>query len=43
MILAAVWLVRGALVAFAGLVLLLQAIAALLALFLPAWVALGNP
>ena len=36
---AAIWLVGGALVAFAGLVVLLQAIAAALALVLPAWAA----
>ncbi len=38
-ILAAIWLVGGALLAFAGLVVILQGIAALLALALPTWVA----
>jgi len=36
-IIAAVWLLGGALLGFAGLVVLLQAIAALLALVLPVW------
>ena len=38
--LAAIWLIGGALVAFAGLVVLLEGGAAILALFLPAWAAL---
>lgn len=38
-ILAAIWLIGGALVAFAGLVVILQGVAALLALVLPTWVA----
>ncbi len=37
---AAIWTVGGALVAFAGLVVLLQALAALLAFVVPAWLAL---
>jgi uncharacterized membrane protein YqjE len=36
---AAIWLIGGALVAFAGLVVLLEAAAAALALVLPAWAA----
>ena len=39
-VMAAIWLVGGALVAFAGLVVILQGIAAILALFLPAWAAM---
>ncbi len=39
MILAALWLVGGALVAFAGLVVLLQAAALALAIVIPAWAA----
>lgn len=38
-IMAAIWLIGGALVAFAGLVVILQGVAALLALVLPTWVA----
>lgn len=38
-IMAAIWLLGGALVAFAGLVVVLQGIAAALALVLPTWVA----
>ena len=38
-ILAAIWLVGGALVAFAGLVVILQGVAAALALVLPTWAA----
>jgi hypothetical protein len=38
-IMAAVWLVGGALVAFAGLVVILQGVAAALALVVPVWVA----
>jgi len=38
-ILAAIWLVGGALLAFAGLVVLLQGVAAALALVLPTWAA----
>ena len=38
-IMAAIWLVGGALVAFAGLVVILQGIALALALVLPAWAA----
>ncbi len=39
MILAGIWLVGGALVAFAGLVVLLQAAALALAIVIPAWAA----
>jgi hypothetical protein len=39
LILAAIWLVGGALVAFAGLVVLLEGFAAVLALVMPAWAA----
>ena len=39
LLVSAIWLAGGALVAFAGLVVLLQAIAAALALILPAWLA----
>ncbi len=39
-IMAAIWLLGGALVAFAGLVVLLEGIAAALGLVLPAWAAL---
>ncbi len=39
-IVAAIWLLGGALVAFAGLVVLLEGIAAALGLVLPAWAAL---
>ncbi len=39
-IMAAIWLLGGALVAFAGLVVLLEGIAAAIALALPAWAAL---
>jgi len=38
-IMAAIWLVGGALVAFAGLVVILQGVAAALALVLPTWAA----
>jgi len=38
-IMAAIWLIGGALVAFAGLVVILQGIAAALALVLPTWAA----
>lgn len=38
-ILAAIWLVGGALLAFAGLVVVLQGVAAALALMLPTWAA----
>jgi len=38
-ILSAIWLVGGALVAFAGLVVILQGVAAALALVLPTWAA----
>jgi uncharacterized membrane protein YqjE len=38
-ILAAIWLLGGALVAFAGLVVILQGVAAALALVLPTWAA----
>lgn len=38
-LMAAIWLVGGALVAFAGLVVILQGVAAILALVLPTWVA----
>ena len=38
-IMAAIWLVGGALVAFAGLVVILQGVAAALALYLPTWAA----
>lgn len=38
-ILAAIWLIGGALVAFAGLVVILQGVAAALALVLPTWAA----
>ena len=38
-LMAAIWLVGGALVAFAGLVVILQGIAAALALVLPTWAA----
>ena len=40
LLVSAIWLLGGALVAFAGLVVLLQAIAAGLALVMPAWAAL---
>ena len=39
LLVSAIWLVGGALVAFAGLVVLLQAVAAALALVMPAWAA----
>lgn len=39
-VMAGVWLVGGALVAFAGLVVILQGVAAVLALVLPTWAAL---
>ncbi|MDQ2763558.1 MAG: phage holin family protein [Pseudomonadota bacterium] len=39
-IIAAIWLVGGALLAFAGLVVILESIAAALALVLPSWAAL---
>ena len=39
LLVSAIWLLGGALVAFAGLVVLLQALAALLTLVMPAWVA----
>jgi drug/metabolite transporter (DMT)-like permease len=39
-IMAAIWLLGGALLAFAGLVVLLQGVAAILALMMPAWLAL---
>ena len=38
-IMAAIWLIGGALVAFAGLVVILQGVAAALALVLPTWAA----
>ncbi len=38
-IMAAIWLIGGALVAFAGLVVILQGVAAALALYLPTWAA----
>ncbi len=38
-IMAAIWLIGGALVAFAGLVVILQGVAAALALILPTWAA----
>ena len=38
-VMAAIWLVGGALVAFAGLVVILQGVAAALALYLPTWAA----
>ncbi len=38
-VMAAIWLVGGALVAFAGLVVILQGVAAALALVLPTWAA----
>lgn len=38
-IMAAIWLIGGALVAFAGLVVILQGVAAALALVLPVWAA----
>jgi len=40
LIMAAIWLLGGALLAFAGLVVLLQGIAAILALTMPPWLAL---
>jgi hypothetical protein len=39
-IMAGIWLVGGALLAFAGLVVLLQGVAAILALMMPVWLAL---
>jgi uncharacterized membrane protein YqjE len=39
-IMAAIWLLGGALLAFAGLVVLLQGVAAILALMMPVWLAL---
>jgi len=39
-VMAAIWLVGGAFVAFAGLVVVLQGIAAILALAMPTWAAL---
>jgi uncharacterized membrane protein YqjE len=39
-IMAATWLLGGALLAFAGLVVLLQGVAAILALMMPVWLAL---
>jgi len=39
-IMAAIWLLGGALLGFAGLVVLLQGVAAILALMMPVWLAL---
>lgn len=39
-IMAAIWLLGGALLAFAGLVVVLQGVAAILALMMPVWLAL---